>query len=373
MSGPLEGVRVIEMTGLGPAPFAGMMLADLGAEVICIDRPSAHAPDAQAQRSNVLRRGKKSVVLDMKQPAAVQAVLKMIATADVLIEGFRPGVMERLGLGPDVCLAHHPALVFGRMTGWGQTGPLAHAAGHDINYIALSGALHAIGPQDQPVVPLNLVGDFGAGGMMLMAGVMAGVIQARTSGRGQVVDAAMTDGSALLMSMIYGFMAEGNWQDARASNMLDGGAPFYGTYKCADGKWIAIGSIEPQFYALLVDKTGMQDVDLKAQRIKQTWPDMKRRFEQVFATRTRDQWCEIMQGTDVCFAPVMNMTEAASHPHNVSRKTFCKVDGVLQPSPAPRFSQTPAAIAHAPVASGTHTMEILRQLGLSETEIENLT
>ncbi len=372
MSGPLQGIRVIEMTGLGPAPFAGMMLADLGAEVICIDRPERKEPDASVHRTNVLRRGKKSVVLDLKKPAAVQAVLRMLDTADVLIEGFRPGVMERLGLGPDVCLKQNPALVVGRMTGWGQTGPLAHAAGHDINYIALSGALHAIGPQEQPIIPLNLVGDFGGGGMLLVTGVMAAVIQARMSGRGQVVDAAMTDGSALLMSMMYGFMADGHWKDTRASNMLDGGAPFYATYQCADGKWVAIGSIEPQFYALLVEKSGLADVDLTTQRDPQTWLDMKSRFSALFATRTREHWCEVMQGTDICFAPVMSMAEAAEHPHNIARDTFCHVDGVLQPSPAPRFSQTPGTIAHAPVASGTHTMEILRQIGLSDADIQAL-
>ena len=376
MTGPLKGVKVIEMAGLGPAPFAAMMLADLGAEVICIDRPvrsvSKGEKQSPAPKTEILRRGKKSVSLDMKQPASVQAVLQLIENADVLLEGFRPGVMERLGLSPQVCHARNPKLVYGRMTGWGQTGPLSHAAGHDLNYIALSGALHAIGTSDQPVVPLNLVGDFGGGAMLLVAGVLSGIIQARSSGRGQVVDAAMTDGSALLMSMMYGFMASGDWKDQRASNMLDGGAHFYGTYRCSDDKWVAIGSIEPQFYALLVEKSGIADVDLSAQRDPNTWPDMRKRFEHIFAQRTRAQWCEIMEGTDVCFAPIMGMREAAGHPHNQARKTFSEVDGVLQPSPAPRFSVTPPTIAHGPVGIGANTNEILQTLGLSDEQIRTM-
>lgn len=372
MAGPLQGVKVIEMAGLGPAPFAAMVLADLGAEVICIDRPVKAGTVEAKPSAEVLRRGKKSVALDMKQPASVEAVLKLLETADVLLEGFRPGVMERLGLSPEVCLARNPKLVYGRMTGWGQTGPLSHAAGHDLNYIALSGALHAIGTKEQPIVPLNLVGDFGGGAMLLVAGVLSGVIQARVSGKGQVVDAAMTDGSALLMSMMYGFMAAGGWKDQRASNMLDGGAHFYGTYRCSDDQWVAIGSIEPQFYALLVEKSGIGAVDMTAQRDPSTWPDMRKRFEQIFAQRTRAQWCEIMEGTDVCFAPVMGMSEAANHPHNQARKTFCEVDGVLQPSPAPRFSATAPVIAHGPVATGANTVDVLKQLGLTDEQIRTM-
>lgn len=372
MAGPLQGVKVIEMTGLGPAPFACMLLADLGAEVICIDRPLAGRSTSPENLVNVLRRGKKSIVLDMKRPASVQAVLRLLSTADVLIEGFRPGVMERMGLGPEVCLAHNPALVFGRMTGWGQTGPLAHAAGHDINYLALSGALHAIGTADKPIVPLNLVGDFGGGAMFLVAGVLSAVLHARQTGKGQVVDAAMTDGSALLMSMMYGFLASGHWKDERASNMLDGGAPFYDTYQCSDGKWVAIGSIEPQFYALLIEKSGLQGVDMTLQRDPSAWPEMKARLTQVFATRSRQEWCDIMEGTDVCFAPVLGMSEAADHPHNVARQTFSNLEGVLQPSPAPRFSQTPAQVAHPPVVTGANTMEILGNLGLTDQEIQAL-
>ncbi len=372
MAGPLQGVRVIEMAGLGPAPFACMLLADLGAEVICIDRPVTPGGAADENRTNVLRRGKKSIALDMKRPGSVQAVLRLIASSDVLIEGFRPGVMERLGLSPEVCLAQNPALVFGRMTGWGQTGPLAHAAGHDINYIALSGALHATGTAKQPIVPLNLVGDFGGGAMLLVAGVLSAVIHARATGKGQVVDAAMTDGSALLMSMMYGFMAAGHWTDQRASNMLDGGAHFYGTYQCSDGKWVAVGSIEPQFYSLLIEKSGLTGVDMHAQRNPETWPGMKLKLAEVFATRSRDEWCALMEGTDVCFAPVLGMTEVAAHPHNVARQTFCEVEGVLQPSPAPRFSETMGEISHPPVPTGEHTAEILSQLGLTETEIKAL-
>ncbi len=370
MSGPLQGVRVIEMAGLGPAPFAAMVLADLGAEVITVDRLATASEDPAFTHAQVLRRGKQSIALDLKQPASLEAVLRLVESADVIVEGFRPGVMERLGLGPAVCLARNPRLVYGRMTGWGQHGPLSQAAGHDLNYIALSGALHAIGTSEQPIVPLNLVGDFGGGAMLLAVGVLAAVIHARTSGKGQVVDAAMTDGSALLMSMMYGFMAQGHWQDKRAANMLDGGAHFYGTYRCADGKWIAIGSIEPQFYTLLVEKTGMQDVDFANQRDPATWPGMKARLVEIFAQHTRDEWCALMEGTDVCFAPVLGMQEAPAHPHNVARQTFCEVAGVVQPSPAPRFSQTPAAITHPPVVPGVDTEKILQGLGLSNREID---
>lgn len=372
MAGPLQGVKIIEMAGLGPAPFACMLLADLGAEVICIDRPATKSSEPDENLTNVLRRGKKSIVMDMKRPAAVQAVLRLIAGADAVVEGFRPGVMERLGLGPEICMAQNPALVFGRMTGWGQTGPLAHAAGHDINYIALSGALHAVGTAEQPVVPLNLVGDFGGGGMLLVAGVLSALLHARSTGRGQIVDAAMTDGSALLMSMMYGFMASGHWADRRASNMLDGGAHFYGTYQCSDGKWVAIGSIEPQFYALLIEKSGLKDINMAEQRNAEAWPEMKARLAEVFATRTRAEWCALMEGSDVCFAPVLGMKEAAGHPHNIARQTFCEVGGVLQPSPAPRFSHTAPEILHPPVQTGTHTIEVLGKLGLSESEINAL-
>ena len=369
MSGPLKGVRIVEMSGLGPAPFACMMLADLGAEVICVDRltaADAHGP----VEADIFRRGKRSMALDLKQPSALQAVLRLIDSADVVVEGFRPGVMERLGLGPDVCLSRNPRLVYGRMTGWGQSGPMAAAAGHDINYIALSGALHAIGTIEQPIAPLNLVGDFGGGGMLLAVGVLSAVLSARATGKGQVVDAAMTDGSALLMSMIYGWKAAGQWVDRRGVNMLDGGAHFYGTYQCSDGKWIAVGSIEPQFYALLVEKAGLQGVDLAAQRDCATWPQMRARLAEVFARRTRAQWCDLMEGSDVCFSPVLTMTEAPHHPHNAARQTFVEVQGVTQPAPAPRFSETPASIDAPPSRAGAHTVDILRSIGMSDDTIE---
>ena len=373
MAGPLKGIRVIEMAGLGPAPFCSMLLADMGAEVICIDRKrAAGAPSPASDSTNVLRRGRRSIALDLKQPAAVEAVLRLIDDADILIEGFRPGVMERMGLGPEACHARNPALVYGRMTGWGQTGPLAAAAGHDINYIALSGALHSIGTTEQPVAPLNLVGDFGGGAMLLAFGVLCAVLEARGSHKGQVVDAAMTDGSALLMSMIYGFKAAGTWNGVRADNILDGGAHFYGTYRCADNKWIALGSIEPQFYALLLEKCGIDDADFQMQRDRTRWPALKEKLAAVFVTKTRDAWCALMEGSDVCFAPVLDLDEAPLHPHNQARKTFCEIDGVLQPAPAPRFSRTVPQIANPPPVAGQHTESILSDCGFDAGQIARL-
>jgi alpha-methylacyl-CoA racemase len=367
--GPLSGLKIIEFAGIGPGPFCGMLLSDLGADVVRIDRKGAGRGGAP---SDVTARGRRSVALDLKSPAAVEACLKLMEAADAIIEGFRPGVMERLGLGPDVALARNPKLVYGRMTGWGQTGPYAHAAGHDMNYIAITGALHAIGTKDKPVPPLNLVGDFGGGALYLAFGLMAGIISARSTGKGQVVDCAMSDGAASLMAMFYGFKASGMWQEERRANMLDGGAHFYDTYQCADGKWVSIGSIEPQFYALLLEKTGIQDPAFAAQMDRRAWPDLHDKLAAVIATRTRDEWTEIMGGTDVCFAPVLDLDEAPKHPHNVARETFVEVSGVTQPAPAPRFSATPGKIQGPPPKIGAHDREALLEWGFTGPEIDRL-
>ena len=349
--GPLHGLRVVEMVGLGPAPFCAMVLADLGAEVLRVDRPRATGGSATAHvvpsdpRFDVMARGRATLTVDLKAAGAIDDLLAVIDRADAIIEGFRPGTMERLGLGPDICLARNPKLVYGRMTGWGQDGPLAQAAGHDLNYIALSGALHAIGPRDgKPTVPLNYIGDFGGGGMLLAVGVLAALLEARSSGTGQVVDAAMTDGSALLSAMMYGFAARGWWSNERGTNLLDGAAPFYDTYRCADGRHVAIGAIEPQFFATLRALCGLDDPSLDAQMDAAAWPEAKVAIAALFATRTRDQWCELLEGSDACFAPVLDWDEAPRHRHNVARATFVTVDGVVQPAPAPRFSRTPPAV-----------------------------
>ncbi len=374
--GPLTGLRVIEMVGIGPCPFAAMMLADMGAEVIRIDRkpdPSAPTPyPTLGTKYDVMARGRRSLALDLKQPRARQLVLDLAAQADALVEGFRPGVMERLGLGPDACMARNPRLVYGRVTGWGQAGPLAQAAGHDLNYVALSGMLHALGDADRPPTPpLNLVGDFGGGGMMLAFGVVCAMLEARTSGRGQVVDAAMTDGAALLGAMMYGLRAHDSWSAARGANFIDGGAPFYTTYACADGKFIAVGAIEPQFYARLLALTGASDPAFARQWDRDDWPALKARFAALFATRTRDAWCALLEGTDVCFAPVLDMDEAPRHPHNAARATFVDVDGVTQPAPAPRFSRTPGQAG--PVAApGRDGAAILADWGWTEDAIATL-
>lgn len=348
MAGPLVGKRVVEMAGLGPAPFCGMVLADMGAEVIRIERPGAGRDGAW--RYDVLARNRTAVCLDLKKPAGVEAVLALVEGADALIEGFRPGVMEKMGLGPEACMGRNPALVYGRMTGWGQTGPLSHAAGHDVNYIALSGALHAIGRAGEPpVVPLNLVGDFGGGGMLLAVGVLAAMIEAAGSGQGQVVDAAMTDGAALLSSMMYGFKAAGQWSNNRGENLLDGGAHFYDVYACADGRYLAVGAIEPKFYAELLERCGLDPEAFEPQMDPRRWPMLKLKLADVFRTRTREEWCEILEGTDACVAPVLDWDEAPRHPHNQARNTFVQAGGVTQPAPAPRFSRTPSdAPAPAP-------------------------
>lgn len=372
MAGPLAGIKVVELAGLGPAPFCAMLLADMGADVISIERKPSPAASTDADKTQVLRRGRRSIALDLKKPEAVELVLKLVRDADLLIEGFRPGVMERMGLGPDACRERNPALVYGRMTGWGQSGPLAQAAGHDINYIALSGALHANGSAARPLPPLNLVGDFGGGGMLLAFGLVCALLDARASGQGQVVDAAMTDGSALLMSMMYGMKAAGAWRLEREANVLDGGAHFYGCYACADGKWIALGSIEPQFYALLLKKSGVHDAAFHPQRERGNWSAARSRLEQVFRTKTRDEWCALMEGSDVCFAPVLDMEEAPRHPHNRARQTFIEIDGVVQPAPAPRFSRSAPEVGAAPPAPGQHTESILAELGLDAAAIAAL-
>ncbi|WP_372052782.1 CaiB/BaiF CoA-transferase family protein (plasmid) [Tistrella mobilis] len=368
--GPLQGIRVIEIAGLGPGPFCAMLLADLGADVLRIERATGSGLfDPKFDLSN---RGKRSVVLDLKKPEGVAAVLKLVESADILTEGFRPGVMERLGLGPDICLARNPKLVYGRMTGFGQTGPLAKVAGHDINYIAMSGALHAIGGPDKPVPPLNLVGDFGGGALYLAFGLMAALIEAGRSGQGQVVDATMIDGAASLMTMMYGMAAAGSWDDRRYTNLVDGGAHFYDTYETADGRHVSIGSIEPQFYAELIRLAGLDPAEFAAQNDKAEWPRMKARLVEVFRTKTRDEWCALMEGSDVCFAPVLSMFEAPEHPHNRERGTFIEVDGVVQPGPAPRFSRTAPGRPTPPPAPGAHTDQGLADWGFSADEIAAL-
>ncbi|MGB9116227.1 CaiB/BaiF CoA transferase family protein [Bradyrhizobium sp.] len=344
-SGPLAGFRIIEFAGIGPGPFACMMLADMGAEVITLDRVGA-----RKNLKSAAGRGRKVVELDLKDKAAIAQVLDLLEHADALIEGFRPGVMERLGLGPEVVQARNPRLVYGRMTGWGQEGPLAQAAGHDINYISVTGALAAIGPAEKPIPPLNLVGDFGGGALYLVVGVLAALLEANTSGRGQVVDAAMCDGAASLMSMFFDLTAAGRWTEGRESNFLDGGAHFYGVYECACGKFISIGSIEPQFYALLRQLAGLSDEGFEAQMDRTAWPTLRRKLADVFKTKAREEWCKIMEGTDVCFAPVLTMAEAPQHPHMAARKIFVNRHGVTQPAPAPRFSRTPSAIRETETA-----------------------
>lgn len=366
--GPLEGLRVIEFEGIGPAPFCGMLLADLGADVISVARKSAPADAGQ-----VSERGKRTIALNLKDPDGVAAVLRLCESADVLIEGFRPGVAERLGVGPEACMARNPRLVYGRMTGWGQTGPLANAAGHDINYISLSGALHAVGRAGgPPVPPLNLVGDFGGGALFLACGVLAAVYEARRSGSGQVVDASMVEGSAALMHMMYGMKAQGRWRDERGVNMLDGAAHFYDTYETADGKYVSIGSIEPQFYRLLVELAGVDAREFAPQYDPTRWPELKKRLAEAFKRRSRDEWCRIMEGTDVCFAPVLSMDEAPRHPHNQARGSFIEVAGVVQPAPAPRFSRSSPGTPRAPRPVGGDTDDVLRAAGYSEAELREL-
>jgi alpha-methylacyl-CoA racemase len=368
--GPLSKLKIVEFAGIGPGPFCGMLLSDLGADVVRIDRKGG---GGRGSKFDVTSRGRRSVALDLKTPEAVEACLTLIQSADAVFEGFRPGVMERLGLGPDVALKRNPKLVYGRMTGWGQTGPLSQAAGHDINYIALTGALHAIGVKDKPVPPLNLVGDFGGGGMLLAFGMVCGLLEAQRSGKGQVIDAAMVDGAALLLGGIYGMAGAGLWNDDdRETNMLDGGAHFYGTYETKDGKFVSVGSIEPQFYALLLEKTGLKGESLPAQMDRKAWAQLKSRLTAVFYSKTRDEWCAIMEGTDICFAPVLTMKEASQHPHAKARGAYVDVLGFPQPAAAPRFSRTKEGVKGPAAKRGQHTDEILGEKGFSAKEIGEL-
>ena len=368
--GPLTGIRVVEMAGIGPGPFTAMMLSDLGAEVIRIDRLSHKGI---GHRANVLNRGRKSIAVDLKNPRGVETTLRLIEQADVVLEGFRPGVMERLGLGPEKCLSVNPRLIFGRMTGWGQTGSLSQAAGHDINYISIAGALGAMGYADRPPAPpLNLVGDFGGGAMYLLTGILAALVERATSEQGQIIDAAMSDGTASLLSPFFGLMAMSMWTTDRFSNRLDGGAFYYGSYECSDGRYISIGSLEPQFYALLLEKAEITDPEFQEQLDEAAWPAKREKLTQLFKTKTRQQWCDIMEGTDVCFAPVLDLKEAPNHPHNIDRRTFVELDGVVQPAPAPRFSRTQGEIQGPAAMAGEHTREVLSAWNFSDQEIGEL-
>ncbi len=370
--GPLKGLRIVEFAGIGPGPFCAMMLSDMGADLIRLDRKPS-SPYEGDPKYNILNRGRPSVGIDLKTHEGKKAALKLIDQADGLFEGFRPGVMERLGLGPDICLEKNPRLVYGRMTGWGQDGPLANAAGHDINYISVVGALHAIGPRNgKPVPPLNLIGDFGGGGMLLAFGMVCGLLEAQRSGKGQVVDAAMVDGSAALMASVYGSWNSGSWVDERGRNMLDGGAPFYDAYETADGKYISVGTLGPPFYDLLLKHAEIADPEFRPQMDKSKWPACKEKITEIFKTKTRDEWCEIMLGTDVCFAPVLSLEEAVKYPHNKARKAFVEIDGVTHQAPAPRFSRTQPEIQGPPAAPGENTESALKDWGFSAEEIESL-
>ena len=361
-TGPLVGLKVLEFAAIGPVPYCGMVLSDLGADVLRIDRPGA-----RYDRFMVETRGRRSLVLDLKNEADRDTALQLAAKADVLLEGFRPGVMERLGLGPDTVLALNPKLVYGRMTGWGQTGPLAQQPGHDINFLAITGALHAIGTPSQPVPPLNLVADFGGGAMYLVAGVLAALLHVRGGGAGQVIDCAMSDGATALMGMLYGHMARGTWKDERGANIIDGGAPFYGVYRCSDGKWLAVGAIEPQFHAVLLEKAGMS-ADRFGSQAEADWPALREQYAAVFATRSRDDWCALLEQAGACVAPVLSMQEAPLHPHQQAREAFVRVADVTQPAPAPRFSRTPGRVAGPPVSAGEGGAEALHDWGVTGSQ-----
>jgi alpha-methylacyl-CoA racemase len=369
VQGPLAGIRLIEVAGIGPGPMAAMLLGDMGADVIRIDRIAPTRTSFGAEpRFAVNSRSRRSIAIDLRQSAGVELLLRLVADSDGLMEPFRPGVAERLGVGPEACMARNPALVYGRMTGWGQQGPLADTAGHDINYVALTGALHAIGPSAKPVVPLNLLGDYGGGGMLLAFGMVCGLLEAKQSGLGQVVDAAMVDGAATLFSAIYGMHASGTWVDRRETNVLDGGAHFYGVYETRDGKFISIGAIEPQFYSLLLSNLGLNPEDLPDQMDRSAWPKLRERFAAIFRTKTRDEWCALMEGSDVCFAPVLSIAEAPYHYHAQARQGYVDVAGVRQPAPVPRFSRTPGSARPAPSRPGADGDDILESFGIGPAE-----
>jgi alpha-methylacyl-CoA racemase len=372
--GPLAGYKVIELAGIGPGPLCAMLLSDMGAEVVRVDRVAPSGLGlAMAPQFDLLNRGRRSVAIDLRKEEGAETLLRLVGKVDALIEGFRPGVAERLGIGPKECFARNPKLVYGRMTGWGQEGPLAHAAGHDINYISLVGALHSIGRAGKaPVPPLNLVGDYGGGGLYLAFGIVCGLLEASRSGQGQVVDAAMVDGAASLMTTFYGLRAMGAWTDGRGENLLDGGAHFYDVYQTADGKYISVGSIEPKFYAELLRLTGLEGKNLPDQLDRAKWPEMREVLRAIFKTKTRDEWCALIEGTDVCFAPVLSMEEAPQHPHNIARGTFVVIEGVIQPGPAPRFSRSKAEIQGPPSRPGQHTDAVLSEWGFTAEEIANL-
>ncbi|MBU2645426.1 CoA transferase [bacterium] len=370
--GPLKGIKIVEMGGIGPGPFCAQMLSDMGAEVIRIDRKGGSDYLVEAKYS-VLLRGRRSIAVDLKSTKGIEILLRLIRNADGLIEGYRPGVMERLGLGPEDCIKQNPKLVYGRMTGWGQKGPLAQAAGHDINYIALTGALNAMGEKNgKPLIPLNLVGDFGGGGLFLAFGLVCGLLEAKTSGKGQVVDAAMVDGASSLMGIFFGLKAAGLWKEERGSNILDGAAHFYNTYETSDKKWISVGSIEPQFYKILLKTAGIKDTEFNDQMDMQNWQTLKEKLAAVFKTKTRDEWCQLMENTDICFAPVLSMAEAKDHPHMKARNTIIDFNGFPQPAPAPRFSRTSPEIQGPPPEIGEHSEAILKDWGFNETEITDL-
>lgn len=369
-SGPLAGLRVVELAGMGPGPFCGMLFSDLGADVVRVDRASdARRPDA---RPGVLGRGRRSIGIDLKQDIGLATLMRLVERANALFEGFRPGVAERLGCGPDACFARNPSLVYGRMTGWGQTGPWSNMAGHDINYIALSGALGAIGRAGAaPVPPLNLLGDFAGGGMLLAFGMLAALHEARESGRGQVVDASMVEGSALLTTVIHEMIGMGGWSRERGTNLIDGGAPYYDVYRTSDGEYVSLGSIEPQFFAELVRRLEL-DIDPSEQSEREGWPALRSKIAKAVESRTRAEWDERLAGSDVCFAPVLHPTEAPHHPHNVARESFLEVGGITQPAPAPRFSRTPAAMPQPAPVAGEHTAEVLGDWGFDRSEIRDL-